>query len=162
MKLTFVHIDWLLWAPLTAACLHIFEEFAWPGGFPSWYRRYRHDAASVKPRFLVIINALLLFGCFEGALAGHNVVGAAYLLTLTAVLFSNGCWHLWASYISHCYSPGMITGTLLYLPLGVFEYVMWFRLGQASLATATVALLIGGSYPLWSAAYHKRSVPKPP
>ena len=79
MKLP-VHVDWLLWAPLVFACLHIFEEFAWPGGFMSWYRRYRAGAASVKPRFLVIINALLLIGCFEGAVAGHNLAGAAYLL----------------------------------------------------------------------------------
>jgi hypothetical protein len=156
MKLEVANVDWLLWAPLAAAGLHICEEFVWPGGFVSWYRSYRASAASVKPSFLIIINALLLFGCFEGALAGHIAIGAAYLLTLTAVLFSNGCWHLWASYASRSYSPGMITGALLYLPLGVFEYVTWVRLGQASLATAAAAILIGGSYPFWSAAYHKR------
>jgi hypothetical protein len=107
---------------------------------------------------LVIINALLLVGCAEGALAGHSFFGAAYLLMLSAALFSNGCWHVWASYKSHAYSPGMITGSLIYIPMGVFEYVKLLQLRQVGMGTAAAALLVGGSYPLWSAVYHKRSI----
>jgi hypothetical protein len=150
------NIEWLRWAPLTAASLHVFEEFAWPGGFSRWYRTYRGNAKSVNRRFLVIINAGLVITLLEGAIAGRTPVGVALLLTFSAVLFSNGCWHLWASYRSHSYSPGVISGVLVYLPLGLFEYSGWIRVGRASLGTAAVALLIGTSYPLWSAAYHGR------
>jgi hypothetical protein len=148
-------VAWLLWIPLMAACLHIFEEFVWPGGFPRWYQKYRGNASSVNRRFLVIINAALLIGLFEAALSGPTSVGVIWLLIFSAILFSNGCWHLWASCRSRSYSPGAISGTLLYLPLGVCEYAGWMRLGRASLGTAALALLIGCSYPLWSALYHR-------
>src|SRR5262249_24313300 len=63
-------MTWLPWAPLAADSLHIFEEFAWPGGFADWYRRYKPGRAkSLTPRFLIIINGLLLVLCYDaGAL----------------------------------------------------------------------------------------------
>ena len=148
-------IDWLSWAPLAAASVHIFEEFAWPGGFPRWYRKYRANARSVNRRFLFFINAGLLITLFEAALAGRTPFGVALLLTFSAILFSNGCWHVWASYKSRSYSPGVISGTVLYLPLALFEYAGWIQLGRASGWTAILALVIGSSYPMWSALYHK-------
>jgi hypothetical protein len=110
----------------------------------------------VNRRFLIAINAGLLITLFEAAIAGGTPIGVGMLLTFSAVLFSNGCWHLWASYKSHTYSPGVVSGTLLYLPLLWFEYAGWIRLGRASLGTAAVALSIGATYPLWSALYHGR------
>jgi len=149
-------LQWLLWAPLGTTCLHVFEEFVWPGGFPRWYRRYRVNTKSVTRRFLVIINTGLLVTLLEGAMAGNTPFGVVLLLTFSGILFSNGCWHLWASYNSRTYSPGTISGTLLYLPLPLFEYWGWIRVGRTSLWTAGAALLIGTSYPLWSALYHRR------
>jgi len=150
-------MGWLPWAPLAAASLHVLEEFAWPGGFARWYKNYRGHAQSVNRRFLFIINAGLLVTLLESALAGRTPIGPPLLLTFSAILFSNGCWHLWASYKSHSYSPGVVSGTLLYLPLLVFEYVGWIQLGGVSLWTATLVFLIGGSYPFWSALYHRQS-----
>lgn len=154
-------LEWLLWAPLGTACLHVSEEFFWPGGFLAWYRTYRGGVATVNRRFLVIINAGLLVTLLEGALAGSTLFGAVVLLTFSGILFSNGCWHLWASYNSHSYSPGTITGTLLYLILPFFEYFGWMRLGRISPSSAVVALLIGTSYPLFSALYHKQRMHEP-
>jgi hypothetical protein len=148
-------IDWLAWAPLAAASVHIFEEFAWPGGFPRWYRKYRANATSVNRRFLVIINAGLLITLLEAALAGGTPAGVALLLTFSAILFSNACWHVWASYKSRSYSPGVISGTVLYMPLALVEYAGWIQLGRASGWTAMLAFVIGSSYPIWSALYHK-------
>ena len=48
--------DWLRWALLPAASVHIFEEFVFPGGFPAWYRTYRAAPTRITPRFLVIVN----------------------------------------------------------------------------------------------------------
>ena len=139
------YMDWLRWSLAAAAGAHIFEEFAWPGGFQRWYQKYRTNAKSMNRRFLVIINVGLLISLFEAALAGRSPVGVPLLLTFSAILFSNGCWHLWASYTSHSYSPGTITGTLLYLPLPIFEYAGWIQLGRASRWTATLAFVIGSS-----------------
>jgi hypothetical protein len=56
-------MTWILWAPLGAANLHIFEEFVFPGGFTAWYRQYRADASRITTRFLVLINVALLIVC---------------------------------------------------------------------------------------------------
>lgn len=154
-----MRIDWLLWAPLATASIHVFEEFVWPDGFRSWYLRYRAYSKTVSTRFLFFINAGLLVTCFEGALAGRSAGGAVFLLALSAVLFSNGCWHLWASYQTHSYSPGAISGLFLYLPLGFYEYSRWLNLGKASIGLELITALIGGSYPFWSARYHRKSAP---
>jgi hypothetical protein len=147
-------MDWFPWIPLAAASLHICEEFAIPGGFPAWYRRYRAESSRVTPRFLVIVNAALLIACLDIALLGHRLAGYAYWLTIAAVLASNGIWHAWASYRSRSYSPGTVTGLLLYVPLAGYGLVHLLGTGAVSATTAVVACLIGGSYHFWSAAYH--------
>jgi hypothetical protein len=39
------------WALPIAAAAHVFEEFAFPGGFKEWYARYRPETAtSFTPR----------------------------------------------------------------------------------------------------------------
>jgi hypothetical protein len=154
--------DWLPWAPLIAASLHICEEFLVPGGFPSWYRRYTPEPGKITTRFLVIVNAALLFACLTAALAARTQQGIAYWLTISAVQCSNGCWHAWASYKSRSYSPGVVTGMAVYLPMAVYGYSHFVRSGAASIGTAAAAGILGGSYHLWSAAFHGRlSKPAP-
>jgi hypothetical protein len=47
-------------------------------------------------------------------------------------------------------------GLLLYVPIAGYGYVHYVRTGQASLATAAIALFLGGSYHLWgSKAIHR-------
>jgi hypothetical protein len=149
-------MDWLRWAPLGAASLHIVEEFVFPGGFAAWYRQYRHEASRITTRFLVIINAALLVMCGDVALLGRTPVGIAYWLAISALLCSNGCWHAWASYRLRAYSPGLITGMTIYVPLAVYGYVEFLRSGAASVRTALIAGMIGSSYPIWSAVYHRK------
>jgi hypothetical protein len=147
--------DWLPWAPLGAVILHIFEEFVYPGGFVAWYRRYRVDASRITTRFLIIINAALLIACWDTAILVRRGAGVPYWLTIAALTCSNGCWHAWASFKSHEYSPGTITGIAIYVPLGVYGYNHFLRSGAASATTALIAAAIGCSYHIWSALFHR-------
>jgi len=147
-------MDWLMWAPLVAASLHMSEEFLVPGGFLAWYRGYRADPSKITRRFLVIVNAVLLIVCCNVGLLGRTPIGIAYWLTISALLCSNGIWHAWASYRSHTYSPGVMTGVAIYVPLAVYGYSQFLRSGAVSIGTAALACVVGGSYPFWSAAYH--------
>jgi hypothetical protein len=149
-------MDWLMWAPLFSASLHMSEEFVVPGGFLGWYRGYRADPSRMNRRFVAIINAVLLVVCCNIALLGRTSLGIAYWLAISALLCSNGVWHLWASYKSHTYSPGVVTGVLLYVPLAAYGYTQFLRTGSVSIGTAALAGVIGGSYQLWDAAYHGR------
>jgi hypothetical protein len=149
---------WLFWAPLAAALAHIFEEFAFPGGFVCWYRNYRGvKSSSITPRFLIIINAVLLAACVNVVTAAEEPAGVAYWIGISAVLASNGIWHAWAAVRSRSYSPGMVTGVLFYLPLAIYGCVHFLSSSTVSPATAVAALLIGGSYPFWSAIFHASS-----
>lgn len=137
--------------------LHMFEEFVYPGGFVPWYRHYRTDASRITPRFLVIINAALLVACFDIGFLRHNAAGVVYWLVIAAVLCSNGIWHASASYRSRCYSPGVITGLMIYVPMTVYGYIHFLRAGETSTGAAMIAGAVGASYHLWSALYHRKS-----
>lgn len=155
-------MTWLWWAPLAAAALHIVEEFALPGGFAAWDRRYRPDLRkSITPRLHVIINAALLLACLQVALlsraggAGAQRFAVAAWLTISALLFSNAVFHAVGTLQTRTYSPGLVTAVLLYVPVTVYGYAHFLRNGQASLLTASVAAILGGSYHLWAGLLHK-------
>jgi len=143
-------MNWLYWAPLGAASLHILEEFVYPGGFAAWDRRYRPDFShTITGRFHLIINGLLLVACYDVAALRSSPVGVAAWLTVMTLLFTNAVWHLAGSVKSRTYSPGMVTGLLLYMPLTVYGFGRFLRTGQVSIRTALVACAVGASYHLW-------------
>lgn len=147
----------LSWLPLIAAAAHITEEFVWPGGFTAWYRAYRPSIArSLSTRYLVAVNALLLALCALIPLQGLHPRTVALLLTIVAVLFGNGIFHLYATLRFHRYSPGVVTGVTLYLPLGIYAYGNVLRSGLASPGTAIVAAAMGSAYQFVSVANHRR------
>lgn len=96
----------LFWLPVLTAAAHIFEEFAWPGGFAEWYRKYQPDIAhSIRTRYLVIVNGALLFGCLSVGIDRKTVIGPAFFLTMVALLFGNGAFHIFATARTKMYSP---------------------------------------------------------
>ena len=122
----------------------------WPGGFPEWDRAYRpHLRRTITPRFHVIINGLLLIVCYNAAALGFTPAGVAIWLTVTALLAGNAVWHLLGAYRTRRYSPGMITGLVLYLPMCAWGYAHFLLARLASVPTAIIAFLVGTSYTLW-------------
>ncbi len=97
----------------------------------------------------------LLLACLNIGRLGRQRAGGVYWLLVAAVQGTNGIWHVWASFKSRSYSPGAITGVLLYVPLAIYVYVAWVRAGLVPLDLALAAYAVGGGYHLWSAAYHR-------
>src|SRR5579872_2241730 len=149
-------MDWLPWAPLAAAVIHISEEFLLPGGFAAWYRRYSPDSSRITRRMLIIVNGILLAVCVNIGMLGRTPLGMAYWLAISALLASNRLWHAWATLRSHTYSPGIVTGIAIYVPLAVWGCTTFVGSGAVSPAIAVLAALIGASYQIWSALYHGR------
>ncbi|HEY1583425.1 MAG TPA: HXXEE domain-containing protein [Chthoniobacterales bacterium] len=148
----------LFWLPFCFAALHIFEEFAWPGGFAAWYTAYRpYVAGSLTTRFLILGNALLLVVTFLLGWMGPSWSrGLSLWLILAALLAANGLFHLRGVIALRRYSPGVVSGVLLYLPLCVWGYWHFIASGEASWQFAAISFMIGASYQLWTDFNHRR------
>ncbi len=149
-------MEWLFWAPLIAVSLHLFEEFVFPGHFPEWYVRYKPEIKkSVTKRFLIIINVLLLILCYDVEALGPSKFGIILWLGVMAMLAANGVWHFKGVLKTRSYSPGVLTGLLVYFPLAIYGYVFFLNSEQVSVFIALIALAIGASYQMWSNIYHR-------
>jgi hypothetical protein len=145
------------WLPLGAVLLHLFEEFVWPGGFAEWYRWYRPErAASVTTRFLVWINVLFVLMALIPVTMGFRSYGVAFWLVVASIAAANGLFHLWAVLRTHQYSPGVVTGCFVYLPLAVFGFVYFWRAGLANALLLLQAAIIGPAYNVYAAWNHRR------
>jgi hypothetical protein len=145
------------WLPLSAVAAHIFEEFVWPGGFGDWYRSHYPDRAKSLSRvFLVWINVLLVVMSLIAAILWKRLYAVEMWLVVASVAGANGLFHLFATIRWRTYSPGLITGILLYLPLAAYGFVTFTRDGLLSPNLAIQAALIGPLYHAYSAWNHRR------
>jgi hypothetical protein len=143
--------------PVLAVAAHLIEEFVWPGGFADWYRWYHPArAASVTTRFLVIVNVVLVILALMPPILGGSPRGLALWLVVAAIGAANAAFHLWATVSRRKYSPGVITGTVMYLPLALLGYRSLVATGTVSAGTALEAVVIGIGFHLWSAWNHRR------
>ena len=119
---------------------HLAEEF-WAGpGFPAWFA---HVAGQPLPATaFVAINTigfvLMIAGVAEAIRheqAGWIAVAVATVVTLNALL------HVLASVLTGTYAPGLITGVVLYLPLG--QLLLIRALHQVEPARFTRGILAG-------------------
>jgi len=147
----------ILWLPLLSVAAHLLEEFVWPGGFPEWYRRYRPErAASVTGSFLVTVNAILIGIAVLPPLLGPTPRGLAWWLIVVAVGAVNAAFHAWATVRMREYSPGVVSGVLLYLPLAGFGVWRFVVPGIVAPGTAVQAVIAGVGFHLWSSWAHRR------
>jgi len=137
----------IFWLPGICAALHIIEEFVWPGRFLAWYREYRPGiAASITPRFALIGNAILVAATIVLGVMGPSWPrGLPLWLTLAALLAGNALFHVLGALRMRRYSPGMITGIFLYIPLCVLGFLYFVASKDAS---------CNSQLPLLSSALH--------
>lgn len=132
---------------------HCFEEFYYPGGFIQWYRHYRPQLSSQTPKYyfwvnliaflIVLINSLYYFMTNGGNVSGEII--ASSFLAWNAIVT-----HLIGTIKSKQYSPGLITGLILYVGIYLVLIVMAFR---QQLFTVPILLLystVGILYESWN------------
>lgn len=145
------------WLPLAAVALHLIEEFVWPGGFADWYRWYRPErAVSVTTGFLVRINALLVILALIPGMRGFTAYGVMFWLVVASIGAANGAFHIWATASRRRYSPGVITGTFVYLPLAVFGFWYFWQADLARPEVLAQAAIVGPTYNVYAAWNHRR------
>ena len=110
-----------------AGMLHVTEEFLFPGGFIEWYRELMPPKTKGRgPAFLVWINTLMMWFIALALYYGNTSTGASIALAVASALAINGIFHIYGLLKLRKYSPGVVTGTFLYLPLIVIgAYCFW-------------------------------------
>lgn len=109
---------WLL--PLSVA-LHLLEEYFGGKGLPVWMSDLLNR--NITESYFITINSIALFliivfSAYHSSVKQNNVL----FLGLISLFFINGVLHLAVSIYTVSYSPGTVTGVLIYLPLGIFLY----------------------------------------
>ena len=108
------------WWPLllpAAYLIHLAEEW-WGGvGFAAWTANAVGRPVS-ETRFLVVngIAAPVLTACTLLAVRSRSF--RWFVVTFGTIVLVNGVLHLLGSLATASYSPGVVSGSLLYLPLG--------------------------------------------
>ena len=140
----------LFWILPVCVLLHITEEFIFPGGFMAWDRNYRPQIAkSITPRFLIIINGLLFAICFNPIFSGLTSGGVEWWLSIVSILFVNSYFHIKGVVILKKYSPGVITSTVIYIPIAIYGNWYFISTGKVTWTTAILCFSVGIAYHLF-------------
>ena len=146
-----------LWFPAVAVAAHLIEEFVWPGGFAEWYRHYPPgETVMVSDRLLVIVNVVFGILALLPPILGSTPRGLAFWLVVAAVAAVNAAFHLIAVARTRAYSPGVVTGFALYLPLAFVGGSWLIRERLAGGGVIVQAILIAVAYQMWSSWNHRK------
>ncbi len=143
----------LAWFLPVAFGLHLMEEFVFPGGFREWNMAYKSIFAdALTPSYLIKINLIGGLASIFAPLGVFNYMGAysfggVRCLLLLMALFGNNAWyHVRGSILTKKYSPGMITGIFLYVPLLLISYFYFIKTGAVGLFSAIICLILGAFF----------------
>ena len=108
----------MAWLLPIALLTHQLEEYF--GNFPLWYSNLLNVEMSNQD--FILINGFGLFFitiyCLSYLFNKNNLI----LVAMGTLVFVNGITHLVISIFTLNYSPGTISGVLLFLPLGIIIY----------------------------------------
>jgi hypothetical protein len=140
---------WLALFPATYL-LHILEEYFAGEGFYRWISRIT-DVSLTGGQFLSM-NAVLWVIMICAIFAVHSYsTGGWIVIGLAALVCVNGLGHALATLRAGSYSPGMVTGLIVWVPLGIYALIrtapllpawqLWIGVAAGLLTQAAVSLL---------------------
>jgi len=145
-------MNWIFYTFIAAGVLHVLEEYFYPGGFPDFMKRMSPAFAPfITTSFAIVINGLFLVLCILGAIVGRDAL--VFSLSIASLLVSNGLVHLMGSLRARRYAPGLITGVLLYIPLGITAYSFFWNSGKLSVNQIIISVLLGLAYQIVPVGY---------
>jgi hypothetical protein len=146
------NMDWIFFAFFVASALHMVEEYFFPGGFMEVMKRVNPGFAPfVTVPAAIVINGLQLVLCVIVIFVGRG--NLAFSLSAATLLFINGLMHLGAAIRLRGYAPGVVTGSVIYLPLSVYAFYHFWNAGEVSGIDVAIAGGLGILYQLVPPAY---------
>ena len=112
----------MAWLLPTTIFVHQVEEYL--GQFPLWYSNLLN--AQLSNQDFLLINGVGLFVFTVFALSYFFNKNNLILVALGTLVFLNGMIHLLLSISTFSYSPGTISGVVLFIPLGfiIFKKIL--------------------------------------
>lgn len=129
--------NWAWLFPLSYL-VHILEEY-W-GGFPAWIARF-WGVESSSGNFLSWNGGALVMMMVGIVLVLKTKSYRWLLVSFGTVVLINGMVHTVASVVTKSYSPGLISGLLLFIPLGAITLIRAHR--QVNRRTFRAGLIVG-------------------
>jgi hypothetical protein len=129
--------NWAWLFPLSYL-VHILEEY-W-GGFPAWIARF-WGVESSSGNFLSWNGGALVMMMVGIVLVLKTKSYRWLLVSFGSVVLINGLVHAIASVVTRSYSPGLISGLLLFIPLGAITLTRARR--QVNRRTFRAGLIVG-------------------
>jgi hypothetical protein len=124
---------WLF--PLTYV-VHLLEEYFVRGGFPAWAQRAL--GIHLTDREFVAWNAFALASMCVGALLVSRHSRFRFIeIALAIAVLGNVAAHVIGSVATWTYSPGLVTGVFIWIPVG------WFRLHTVARSSSRRTLIAG-------------------
>lgn len=130
----------LLWLYPATYLVHLAEEFWAGGGFVRWLAAL--GGTPFTEAAFVLLNLLgLALVCLGVVLVSRDDAFGWVAIALATAVVLNALGHLAAGLLTASYSPGMVTGVVLWLPLGGLSLL---RAGhQASRRALRAGLWVG-------------------
>jgi hypothetical protein len=135
---------WLLLAPVLFAA-HVAEEAP---GYVRWFNSIVPGQPIPEAGFLAAQWTPFLAASFLGvaaAVTGSRWAGLILIVWASHFFFANAIYHLVASMVLMTFSPGLVTGTILYLPF--FWWLGRRLVGQGVALWALVLVVAFASLP---------------
>lgn len=108
--------NWVWLFPVTYG-VHIVEEYFAGGGFSAWASGLTRLQFTTT-RFLVINAVALTLMTLASGLVFAQPAFRCLVATLGTIVALNGVLHVVASLVTQSYSPGTVSGLVLWIPLG--------------------------------------------
>ncbi len=130
----------LLWLALAAYSVHVLEEATL--NWKSWAVNSL-QLKNVEWAIFDIANMAVMFIAISAAMVGWQL--PAYALIIPALMLINGIFfHILPTIFQRIFSPGVITATLLFLPVSTWIYYGAYLDGVLTWSVAVTSLLLGG------------------
>ena len=117
-KTKFPSPNYIAWMIPIVLLIHQMEEYF--GEFPQWYSNVLNVQLSNQD--FIVINSIGLFVITIASFSYYFNKSNFILVALGTLIFVNGWVHVLASLFTLAYSPGAISGLILFIPLGFMIY----------------------------------------
>jgi hypothetical protein len=136
-----IKVKQIAWFLPVAYLLHLLDEYFTGAGFAGWFSGLFKTGLS-ESNFIIInavgFTAVLVIAILYTLGKANNFV----LAVVGSLFFINGIIHPLVSILTATFSPGTITGVIIYLPLGVLVFKKIFPLLQEQQRMFSVILAI--------------------